>query len=347
MALAQLAGGLAAPLHGLRTSLLDLLAHLEAGLDFADEEIEFISADNVQQQLRAAAETVAGLRDQMKSRNVAHAHTRAVLVGPPNAGKSSLFNALAQRSGALVSSEPGTTRDYLVAELNLDGVACHLVDTAGMEEIPLPYPAETYAPDHTAQTLGDEQRRMAEIWILCLDATRPESWTSLLPGEENANVHVLRVLTKADAVSAPTGERCELATSSTTGQGIESLRARLRETIVAQDDNGRSVAATASRCRESLAGASESLRRAGKLVADDIGEDSWRPKSAWRSTNLGRSLVPSTPTMCSIASSAGSASASKRFAQSCTSTLFGYSSECLRWTKEVAAVVNRSDPLVS
>ena len=273
VALAQLAGGLAAPLHSLRTSLLDLLAHLEASLDFADEEIEFISADEVQHQLCAAAETVAGLRDQMKSRNVSHTHTRAVLVGPPNAGKSSLFNALAQRSGALVSSEPGTTRDYLVAELNLDGVACHLVDTAGMEEIRLTHFDETYVPDHTAQTLGDEQRRMAEIWILCLDATRPELGTSLLTGEESDNVHILRVLTKADAISAPIPERCELATSSTTGQGIESLRTQLRETIVAQDDNGRAVAATASRCRESLAGAGESLRRAGKLAADGIGEE--------------------------------------------------------------------------
>ena len=59
--------------------------------------------------------------------------SRVVLVGPPNAGKSSLFNALTGRSEAIVSDLPGTTRDYLIAELDLDGVKCELIDTAGIE----------------------------------------------------------------------------------------------------------------------------------------------------------------------------------------------------------------------
>ena len=72
----------------------------------------------------------------MASRSEAGEAVRAVLIGRPNAGKSSLFNALARDAGALVSELPGTTRDYLTAEIDLDGVKCQLIDTAGIEAGP-------------------------------------------------------------------------------------------------------------------------------------------------------------------------------------------------------------------
>src|SRR5205085_3114877 len=91
VALSQLAGGLAGPLHKLRGELLDLLAHLEAGLDFADEEIEFISAAELNDQLSKAEAAVATIAAQMAGRGNTSALPRVVLVGEPNAGKSSLF----------------------------------------------------------------------------------------------------------------------------------------------------------------------------------------------------------------------------------------------------------------
>ena len=131
-ALGQLAGGLAGPLHQTRAELLELLAHLEAGFDFAEEDISFITTDELARRLASAAERVAALLEKMKSRKLAELAVKAVLIGRPNAGKSSLFNALLRRSGQLVSPTPGTTRRIL-AELDLDGVKCQLIDTAGID----------------------------------------------------------------------------------------------------------------------------------------------------------------------------------------------------------------------
>ena len=200
-ALAQMAGGLAAPLGRLRDALLDLLSHLEAGLDFADEDLTFLSAGQLAARLDAAAQEVARLSERIVLRGDAAEPLRVVLVGRPNTGKSSLFNALARGAKALVSHEPGTTRDYLIAELDLDGVKCQLIDTAGIDEeigggigtcgagvSPAPA-AGTAAPQEgiaeavprpsapsvaaAAQTLAAQQARRAHAQVLCVDSSQP------------------------------------------------------------------------------------------------------------------------------------------------------------------------------
>lgn len=131
VALNQLAGGLTTPLHSLRDTLFTLLGHLEAGMDFTDEDIQFISTEELVSQLKQVACIVETLLSRMTQRRDADALPRVVLYGPPNVGKSSLFNALTG-SHALVYDQPGTTRDYLCARLNLPGgSACLLTDTAG------------------------------------------------------------------------------------------------------------------------------------------------------------------------------------------------------------------------
>ena len=106
-ALAQLAGGLARPLHQLREELLQILAELEAGLDFVEEDIEFISASEMQERLQSAIHLLNEVEQQMASRHVARDAPRIVLVGPPNVGKSSLFNALVKLRGC---SAPADSR---------------------------------------------------------------------------------------------------------------------------------------------------------------------------------------------------------------------------------------------
>lgn len=132
VALEQLAGGLARPLHTLRDALLDLLSHLEAGFDFADEDLSFITPEELARQLNNAAEITDNLAKQIRSRATTGLLPHVALVGWPNTGKSSLFNALAAQAKAITSHHAGTTRDYLTAKLNLDGVHCCLVDTAGI-----------------------------------------------------------------------------------------------------------------------------------------------------------------------------------------------------------------------
>lgn len=131
-AVRQLAGGLSRPLGELRAELLDLLADIEAGLDFADEDIRFIARDEIDHRLSKAIEAAEGVARQLEGRRLASDRPRAVLVGPPNAGKSSLFNALVQRPAALVADAAGTTRDYLTAPLDCDGMVWELIDTPGV-----------------------------------------------------------------------------------------------------------------------------------------------------------------------------------------------------------------------
>jgi tRNA modification GTPase len=283
-ALGQLAGGLAGPLHAIRDDLLELLAHLEAGFDFAEEDISFISAEQLDRQLTWASEQVAALLEKMSSRNLAETAAKAVFVGRPNTGKSSLFNALTKDGRALVSTMPGTTRDYLAAELDLDGVKCQLIDTAGIDSIHST-PFGRGEIDSAAQTAASEQHQQATIRILCLDAAlKPNDW-EYEQIEKSDPASTLIVLTKIDEVGQVSNLSSIIeqvgnlsyglvATSSATGEGIDHLRKELREKIrMLGNDGGEVVAGTAARCRESLDTAGRCLKRARMLLENRAGEE--------------------------------------------------------------------------
>jgi tRNA modification GTPase len=280
VALRQLAGGIAGPMTALREDLLDLLAELEAGLDFVEEDIEFISAEELESRLAAAADTVARLAEQMTSRSESREAVRVVLVGWPNVGKSSLFNALAGRDRALVSPVAGTTRDYLTAELDLDGIRVELVDTAGVDVGVQPSGCKTdcqqaaaWTPAAAAQQRAVQQAAAAAVRLLCLDSTRPlNDWERRRLAASAGDVIVL---TKGDGPKAIGTELSRpVTTSARTGEGLVELRRRVREAAEASSpSDGPVIAATATRCRESLRQAAESLERAGALARTRAGEE--------------------------------------------------------------------------
>jgi tRNA modification GTPase len=264
VALAQLAGGLARPLKHLRDALVDLLAHVEAGFDFADEDLAFITPDDLDRQLAEACRELATIRRQMATRGEHTDIIRAVLVGRPNTGKSSLFNVLAGSRAALVSDHPGTTRDYLTADIELDGVKCRLVDTAGTssEEI------MGDGIEQAAHSAAAQQRRAAQMQVLCLDATRPlDAWERSELVRISGH-HRIIVLTKCDAPRQTDGAPAAVETSSVTGEGMAALCGELRRcTLAAGENRGDVVAGTAVRCAESLRLAARSLRRARHVAA--------------------------------------------------------------------------------
>ncbi len=270
VALAQLAGGLAGPLDQLRGRLLDLLAHLEAGFDFADEDLPFITADEIARQLVKAAQRVSRLAAQMESRTETSEVVRVALVGRPNVGKSSLFNALAGKPGALVFDQPGTTRDYLTVRLDLGGACCMLTDTAGLAT-----GADTDSQEihQAAQAASDEQARQARVRLFCLDSTRlvDPMERALL---RNSGPETLVVLTKSDLPSAADFAGPAVRTSSRTGEGIDALKTRLRQSVLDVTlAHGEVVAGTAVRCHGSLAAAAECLQRARDIVQGDCAEE--------------------------------------------------------------------------
>lgn len=262
-ALEQLAGGLAHPLRSLRESLLELLAHLEAGLDFVEEDIEFVTRRQLISQLDRAAAQLDRTTAQLATRDSADALPRVALVGWPNVGKSSLFNALAGEA-ALVSDVPGTTRDYLRAAIKLPGGArCELVDTAGRE------PDSTDAIDQQAQQLAIRQAGQGDVTLLCLDASRRlNAWevAQLLTTDTKQIV----VWTKCDAAQPPASP-AGLATSAATGAGLDELRRQLARTCSQLEPSASSL--TAARSADSIRLAAEAIDRARSVAASGLGDE--------------------------------------------------------------------------
>jgi tRNA modification GTPase len=267
VALRQLAGGLAGPLQQLRDRLLDLLAQVEAGLDFVDEDIEFIAAPDLQRQLNSAAVQLARLTEQISSRGHADEQFRVVLTGWPNVGKSSLMNSLVGQQAALVSPQAGTTRDYLTRTVSICGLDCRLVDTAGWDTGAGGSIAES------AQSLASQQTGQAHVQLFCLDATRHlNAWErQSLAGPPPADR--ILVLTKTDGLRSTDLHLDAVPTSSRTGAGIADLRRAIYERITAELGGADVVAGTAIRCRESLRRSAAALELAQQAAVNAAGEE--------------------------------------------------------------------------
>lgn len=275
VALRQLAGGLAGPLHSLRDRLLDALARLEAGLDFVEEDIEFVTAEQLVEEFSAILAQLDQVVGQLATRVSRDDLPRVVLVGLPNVGKSSLFNALLGESAAIVADIPGTTRDYVEREAVAVGRRFRLIDTAGLEA--------SVGLDRVAdetQRLARREHGAAWLRLLCLDRSRP--WTL----EEQHRYEAMEqeseslvVLTKSDAPAGLSdSERLVAAgaitVSARSGAGLEGLRTRIAAELARSEDGESAVVAgTAARCRDSLERARESLRAARELVVHQGGDE--------------------------------------------------------------------------
>ena len=260
-ALKQLAGGLSGRIGKLRSELLNLLADLEAGLDFADEKLEFVSHKQLVSRLQAARDEVTELQTSAAGRMRHAPRWRVVLAGLPNAGKSTLFNALVGHAAALVSEQSGTTRDYLEADLSLNDVPVTLCDTAGES-------ADAAGPDLEAQNQRQQQWDQADLIVWCRSAGEPDT---PLPRFGDRS---LTVLTKADLTPDVAARFSSPRVSAKSGFGLTELRSRIAERLQVPADGSRQfVGTTAVRSRESLRLAAESLDRAlatARIESDQV-----------------------------------------------------------------------------
>ena len=195
-----------------------------------------------------------------------------MLAGLPNAGKSTLLNALSGQSAALVSDVCGTTRDYLRVPFDRDGLNVDLIDTAGWDKA-------ASGIDAVAQQMRDEQWQNAELIVWCSDLSaddrQREEDEQLFADVSRERHRLLRIGTKADRQSASIiASPSTIAVSATTRLGLDELCKRMRETLAIDTRGQRQLLGmTASRCQESLLGARAALRRTEDAISLGIGED--------------------------------------------------------------------------
>jgi tRNA modification GTPase len=259
-ALNQLAGGVARRIGTLRDQLLDQLAELEAGLDFVEEDIEFVDRADLTARLRETVAWLKELESQMRDRTLSDRPRRVVLLGLPNAGKSSLFNALAGREAAIVSHVAGTTRDYLIGAMPLGDSTIEIIDTAGIET-----PADPISQQ--AQVRRDHVVEDADLVLWCVDPTQRGQLGAVdVPTHQARNVVVVATKSDLAAPSRASGKQAEgmrvIPVSAVTGDGLSELRAEMVGWIRQTASPAAVVPSTAARCRRAVVAALDAAERA-------------------------------------------------------------------------------------
>ncbi|AEG33338.1 tRNA modification GTPase mnmE [Thermus thermophilus SG0.5JP17-16] len=251
-ALRALEGAFSRKIEALEQRLLDLLAHIQALLDYPEEGVEPLEAERT---LREVLAEVEALLAQARTSRLAQKGARLALIGAPNAGKSSLLNALLGYERALVSPIPGTTRDYLEAPLELFGIPLVAVDTAGVRETE--DPVERMGVE---RALGIAEE--ADLVLYVADRSLPKPTPPPLPWERT-----LKVATKADLPPA-WEDPAFIPVSSLTGEGLDRLKEALKEALLGKE--GGEVLLT-ERQVEALLRARERLKEALGLPQDLMG----------------------------------------------------------------------------
>jgi tRNA modification GTPase len=262
-ALAQSQGSLRALYDGWRDELLRAQALIEAGLDFADEGDVIadvgLKADAIVASLRAAIARHLAERGGERLRD----GLRVVIAGPPNAGKSSLLNALAKRDVAIVSEEAGTTRDVIEVHLDLGGVPVMLIDTAGLRDAE--GRVEEEGIRRALARAGD-----ADLVLWLVDATAPQ-WDpprdlfARKSAQTSAKPALIAVLNKIDLAPCARAGREAVGVSAKTGEGLGKLVEALAEkAALAADSAAGAPLLTRTRHRIELEAAEAALERFGK-----------------------------------------------------------------------------------
>ncbi|HVI59509.1 MAG TPA: tRNA uridine-5-carboxymethylaminomethyl(34) synthesis GTPase MnmE [Luteimonas sp.] len=204
--------------------LLALRVQVEASIDFADEPLDTLGGARLRERLDAAIALLAALLADAERGRKLRDGLHAVIVGPPNAGKSSLLNALAGSDRAIVTEIAGTTRDLLHETVRIDGVELTLVDTAGLRET-----GDAIEREGIRRARGELAR--ADIALVVLDARAPQAGLAELRDAVAGVPTRLWLLNKSDLLEgapATDGPAEALAVSARTGAGLDRLHARLR-----------------------------------------------------------------------------------------------------------------------
>ena len=222
----QASGALSRRVQGAKAQLLELIALLEAGIDFAEDDVEVAPAREIVSRLSPLRTAIDSLAEGFTAGKVVRSGLRLAIVGRPNVGKSSLFNRLLQRDRAIVNATAGTTRDAISEAASFDGIPLELVDTAGIRATR--DTIESEGVERTWQALQEADFAIVVV-DLSEDAARSDKG---LWQRAHLACPALLVGNKSDLPQRYRATRDMLCVSAKTGDGIDTLRASIRERAV-------------------------------------------------------------------------------------------------------------------
>jgi tRNA modification GTPase len=252
----QLEGKLGEQIKGIRDSLVDLLAHVEASIDFSEEGIAPDEGNSLRVRLDSVREQIAALLATADRGRILRDGVRVVIYGATNAGKSSLLNRLLGYERVIVSDAPGTTRDTIEETVNLCGVPVRLLDTAGLRTS-----TSDIEREGIARTERSLQKADLRLHIVDRNAAPPAHF------EQNANGNELLVLNKSDLPEHPEWKSTNaLRVSCVTGDGLGALENEILSRISKQNLRPENALAINMRHRDCLRRALEACDRARKTL---------------------------------------------------------------------------------
>lgn len=267
----QLDGTVTTAIRRIESQMFELVVSLEASLDFPEEAYHFVDPDHLDMALRDLADSLGRLVTSAHQGRVIREGRRVAIIGRPNVGKSSLFNYLHGSSRAIVTNRPGTTRDLLTEQCDVEGIPITFVDTAGIRH-----------SDDEVEREGVARARgaagTAEAVVVVFDRSVPLAPDDRQVLDETTSLPRLLVANKSDLPAAWTpqsvpGTGVWVTIAATTGEGVGALRRGLVEMLGVRDNQREGVMVTNVRHLRLLESASESIARACAAVAAGASEE--------------------------------------------------------------------------
>lgn len=225
----QAQGALSRRLGPIKQQLLDLIALLEAGIDFAEDDVPVAAPAEIVQRLEPILAQVRALASSFDYGRLVHEGLVLAIVGRPNVGKSSLFNRLLEQDRAIVTDIPGTTRDLVSEPASIEGIPVKFVDTAGVRDSQ--DLVEKLGVERTFQAMAD-----ADLTLVVLDLSQPVEAADIELIERARNLgRYLVVGNKSDLPRRADPPQLDVIVSALTGEGLAQLRRLIREAIAPRD----------------------------------------------------------------------------------------------------------------
>lgn len=274
-AMRSLQGEFSQKINNVLEKLIHLRLYIEAALDFPEEEIEFLRDQKIQDQLQNVIQELRSIFNTAKQGSLLREGMNIVIAGPPNAGKSSLLNALSGRETAIVTDIPGTTRDVLRDIIQIDGLPLHVIDTAGLRES-----NDQVEQEGIRRTFQEIER--ADRILLVIDSTNDQTISELKIAPNHAKkITIIRNkidLLKENPVVSKDSDQITISLSVKTGAGLDLLKEHLK-TCLGFEMNTEGNFSARRRHLDALTRAEQAIvrghsqlcvHRAGELLAEDL-----------------------------------------------------------------------------